>query len=230
MLDAHWIFFDIGSTLVDETVAVKSRNRTVIPLLRKLGIRTSAKRLWGLHFIGGRKGVKNPFNYALETVGCSGNDIKWIRIRAPYDSRKERLYPGVKKLLQGLSRHYRLGIIANQSRGLAKRLQRLGIAGYLKVIVGSADVGFDKPDPRIFRLALERARARAGECVMVGDIPNKDILPANRLGLTTVQVRQGFHTRYRPTSTLERPNYRIRRIAQFRSLTAGNAPEIRAMR
>ena len=59
-------------------------------------------------------------------------------------------------------------------------------------MIASAEAGISKPDPRIFTLALERAECPAEEAVMIGDRLDNDIVPAKRLGMKTVWIRQGF--------------------------------------
>ena len=59
----------------------------------------------------------------------------------------EKLYPGVKELLDDLHRRYRLGIIANQAPGAEARLAGFGIRDYFDIIVASAEEGVAKPAP-----------------------------------------------------------------------------------
>jgi putative hydrolase of the HAD superfamily len=67
----------------------------------------------------------------------------------------------------------RLAICANWDIGLHGHLERLGVADRFDQILTSADVGAEKPDPRIFRVALERlGGVRPGEAVHVG---NEDV-------------------------------------------------------
>ena len=55
-------------------------------------------------------------------------------------------------------------------------------------MVSSGGVGALKPDPRIFRFALERVSGRAADAVMVGDNPARDIAGAQRAGIRGVWV------------------------------------------
>jgi haloacid dehalogenase superfamily, subfamily IA, variant 1 with third motif having Dx(3-4)D or Dx(3-4)E len=55
----------------------------------------------------------------------------------------------------------------------------------------SAEVGFSKPDQRIFEYALQQANCQPKNAVMVGDRLDNDIYPANIIGMTTVRVLQG---------------------------------------
>lgn len=64
----------------------------------------------------------------------------------------------------------------------------LGWHGWVDGCMTSIDAGCAKPDPRIFRLALDLAEAAPAETVMIGDSEDNDILPARQMGLRTVRV------------------------------------------
>jgi FMN phosphatase YigB (HAD superfamily) len=54
--------------------------------------------------------------------------------------------------------------------------------------------GVEKPDSRIYELALERAGVGASEAVFVGDNPEFDVAPPSELGMFAVLVdRRGRH-------------------------------------
>jgi putative hydrolase of the HAD superfamily len=54
--------------------------------------------------------------------------------------------------------------------------------------------GVEKPDPAIFRIALDRAGVRPEEAIYVGDHPFFDVDPAREVGLQPVLVdRRGRH-------------------------------------
>jgi putative hydrolase of the HAD superfamily len=52
-------------------------------------------------------------------------------------------------------------------------------------------VGVEKPDARIFQLALQQAGLGAGEAVYVGDLYSIDVLGARGAGLTAVLLDPG---------------------------------------
>ena len=87
---------------------------------------------------------------------------------------------------------YKLGIIANQKLGTAERLENWGLLQYFDVIAASAEVGYAKPDKRIFEKVLEMAGCTARESVMVGDRLDNDIIPAKALGMKTVWIKNGL--------------------------------------
>jgi putative hydrolase of the HAD superfamily len=89
---------------------------------------------------------------------------------------------------------YRLGVVSNFEPWLERLLERLGLTPYLPIRVVSGIEGVEKPDPAIFRLALDRAGLRPEEAVYVGDIPAFDIEPSEALGMRGVLIdRRGRH-------------------------------------
>jgi putative hydrolase of the HAD superfamily len=74
--------------------------------------------------------------------------------------------------------------IVSNSEGMLERLFRdLGILGHFDAVVDSGLVGFEKPDPRIFRIALDRFGVPASRALHVGDVYATDILGARAAGL-----------------------------------------------
>jgi putative hydrolase of the HAD superfamily len=71
---------------------------------------------------------------------------------------------------------------------LHRDLERMGIAQRVDFAVFSSEVGRRKPDPAIFRAALERLDVAPGEALHVGDRLYEDVLGASRLGIRTVQA------------------------------------------
>lgn len=95
--------------------------------------------------------------------------------------------PGAAEAL-GLARRAGLvtGVISNSNGTVRALMQHLGFAGDLDFVLDSSEVGIEKPDPRIFRLALEQARVAAGEAVYFGDLYSVDVLGARRVGMAAV--------------------------------------------
>src|SRR5262245_56249570 len=67
----------------------------------------------------------------------------------------------------------------------------LGLSRHFVFVLDWYEVGVEKPDPRIFRLALERAGVRAEEAVYVGDLYSVDVLGARAAGLSAVLLDPG---------------------------------------
>ena len=173
-----WIFFDVGSTLVDETEAYDHRVRDIIA-----GTDITFQEF-------------DDMRIALARQGLDGNSaaIKHFGLtKTPWHSEDEVPYPDAKSTLAALIQMgYKLGIIANQKLGTAERLENWGLRQYFDVIVSSAEIGYAKPDKRIFEKALEMAGCTARESVMVGDRLDNDMIPAKALGMRTVWIKNGL--------------------------------------
>ncbi len=96
-------------------------------------------------------------------------------------------------MLQGLKKMgLKTGIVGNIWSGwIDPVLVKGGIDHLLDVKVASVDVGFRKPDPRIFRLTLDRLGVNPREAMMVGDDPNTDISGTHEFGMVTVRLLRG---------------------------------------
>jgi HAD superfamily hydrolase (TIGR01549 family) len=81
-----------------------------------------------------------------------------------------------------------LGVVSNFEEWLERLLEELGVRGYFQVSVISGVEGFEKPDPRIFRLAMTRAGVTPGRSVYVGDNPEFDVDPALAVGMFPVLI------------------------------------------
>jgi len=76
-----------------------------------------------------------------------------------------------------------LAVVSNGDGQAPRRLEEAGLARFLQVIIDSGNVGVEKPDPRIFHLALEKLGVPPDEAVHVGDFYDVDVLGARKAGL-----------------------------------------------
>ena len=107
---------------------------------------------------------------------------------------EKKLYPviaGAHKVLQTLKdRGYKLALVSNASSGklIYSAMEHLDFTKYFDVTIVSADIGFRKPHPKIFELALEKLHISPQEAVMIGDVPAYDIAGAKKLGMKSILV------------------------------------------
>ena len=202
MILAHikWIFFDIGSTLVDESVAYQNRIERTIA-----GTNVTYDDFYN-KMVEISKYNQSGYNKALEAYG-----LKTV----PWNSDDEFVYPETENCLSELSKHYKIGIIANQNLGSEERLEKLGLLKHIDLVIASAEEGVAKPDLRIFQLALDRANCKPEEAIMVGDRIDNDIIPANKIGMTTVWIRQGFGALAQPQTAAETPDHTINSLNEI---------------
>ena len=200
MSDIKYLFFDIGSTLVDESECVKKRCEVII----------ESNNIDRQEFYDRVEECAKTDSYAVRTAALYyGAEIpRWY-------GKFEKLYPDTKMILEILSQKYKLGVIANQVAGTKDRLDNWGIGKYFDVVVASAEAECAKPDLKIFNLALEQAGCKPNEAVMIGDRLDNDVVPAKQLGMKTVWVRQGFAKYQSISNETEQPDFIIDSIGDI---------------
>ena len=195
-----YIFFDLGATLVDESDVYKSRCRYAINQLNIDAAEFMDK------VYEEAKISPTPIKTAAKAYGV---------VLPEWDNSLEKLYEAAYGVITDLHGRYKLGIIANQSLGTQERIDNWGIGKYFDVVMASAETGCAKPDPRIFTMALQKAKCEPNEAVMVGDRLDNDIVPAKKLGMKTVWVRQGYAIYQSIDDESKRPDYIIDTIGEL---------------
>lgn len=80
----------------------------------------------------------------------------------------------------------RLGVVSNSDGKVEQALRAAGLIDYFDVVIDSSRVGIEKPDPAIFRAALEALSVRADEAIYVGDLYEVDVVGARAAGIEAV--------------------------------------------
>lgn len=201
--EVKWLFFDVGSTLVDEHIAYEHRFREIAALAG-----TTYENVYN----GAIELYKKNKRGDLEIAKAWGVELpKW-------HTEDEILFNDTSKCLEYLSRNYKIGIIANQSYGTSKRLEQHGILHYIDLVVASAEEGVSKPDKRIFEIALDRSNCKADNALMIGDRIDNDISPANLLGMHTIWIKQGFGQYWNITRKIERADAIVNNLTEICSI------------
>jgi len=113
-------------------------------------------------------------------------DVLYARFTS-YES--YRLFPDVIPTLTACrAAGLTLGVVSNFEDWLEGLLIEMEVAPFFAFMVISGKEGVEKPDPAIFRLALERSGVAPEEAVFVGDHPRLDIQAAAELGMTGVLI------------------------------------------
>ena len=95
-----------------------------------------------------------------------------------------RVFPETAPFLDELRKKgYRLGVISNSVGTVEEQLGRAGLGQYFEFVLDSAIVGIEKPNPRIFEMALKQTSVEPNEAVFVGDTYSTDIGGAQLAGL-----------------------------------------------
>ncbi len=193
-----YIFFDMGYTLADEGKAWERRCEEQAQTAQAKALGMTAEDIYN-EVAAASRAYLPMYRTVVEKFHFS--EV------APYRREFEFLYEDAAYVLEHLAAHYKLGVIANQSAGLAKRLESYGIRQYFDVVVSSWEHQCMKPDQRLFEIALQEAGCVASQAVMVGDRLDNDIYPAKALGMGTIWVRQGFGAMQKPRSAAYEADY-----------------------
>lgn len=217
MSSPRFLYFDLGSTLLDETAAHHERAVLTCSRLRTLGLEMNAEDFLARMTAIGRVQSSFPYKTVLAALLAAHPPEAFGFAMVEYRNDGERLHEGVPAMLALLAQSYRLGVLANQAAGTEERLRAHGIRDWFEVVVASAEFGYAKPSPEIFTEAERRAGCRGGELVMIGDRLDYDIRPARARGWRTVRVRQGFAGGLEPATDAERPDVSVSRVTDVPS-------------
>ena len=195
-----WLFFDIGSTIVDEHLAYEHRMRDIADSnnLTYSSVYDTAIEFYKQNKKGDLE-VAKLFDVEL---------TKW-------HTEDEILYADASECLKVLSTRYKIGIIANQLFGTKERLEKYGILKYIDLVIASAEEGVSKPDKRIFEIALKRSDCKPSNAVMIGDRIDNDIVPAKLIGMHTIWVKQGFGQYWNITQEIEKADCTIHKLMEI---------------
>ena len=95
-------------------------------------------------------------------------------------------YEDVLPALRALGKKYKLGILSNGN----SYSERCGLGGVFQFAVFSQDHGVEKPDPRIFRITIEKAGCSKDELLHVGDSLESDVKGAVESGVRCVWLNR----------------------------------------
>ena len=210
------VFFDLGGTLL-----VMRRDRIFRRVLDEEGYRIGLGAVhasylkvetWWLSVYGGRAMSPGETNEAYRDLDEKVFSSLFPRVshsEAVRVSRQVRkrwpelegeipleLYPDVEPTLSRLKNdRYTLGLVSNAPADTGRVVEALGLTKYLDSVIISGVVGFSKPNPAIFRIALDDVGAKPSEAVLVGDLYEADILGARNAGITGLLIDRDSTTR-----------------------------------
>ncbi|HOV10774.1 MAG TPA: HAD family hydrolase [Bacteroidales bacterium] len=98
--------------------------------------------------------------------------------------------PGAENLLRTVSKKYITVIATNAGASdtvaMIKALRRLGADKYFSNFYSSKELGYEKPDVRFFSIIAEHIGMEPEQCLMTGNLYEKDIVGAKACGMKTV--------------------------------------------
>ncbi len=123
---------------------------------------------------------------------------------------------GAVSLLKDFSRRFKIGVITN---GLPdaqyRKLDSIGVQGFLGCIVVSEELGVRKPDPQIFCHAAELMKTLPQDCLYTGDSFSSDVIGARQAGMLACWFNRG---NTQPVDTPVKPDFTINKLEELPSL------------
>jgi FMN phosphatase YigB (HAD superfamily) len=198
------LLFDFGGTLDADGVAWKER---FYALYRAEGLDMTAEAFGRAFFAADDPlvGALPPTAGSSETVhalaanleaellrlrvGAHGADgDRGRRVASRFLSDMSAIFARNLPVLEALSERYRLGVVSNFYGNLEAVCRSAGLAPLFAVMTDSCRVGVEKPDPAIFRAALEALDAAPATTVFVGDSLRRDSEGARRAGIGFIWI------------------------------------------
>jgi putative hydrolase of the HAD superfamily len=158
------------------------------------------------------------FTLSLEELGL---DRPWIanQMADEYVKRTTEhayLFPGTMELLAYLKeKNYVLSVMTNGFKEVQyPKIARSGLGPYFEYIFISEEIGYNKPDRRIFEFALKKMNASPTEVLFVGDDYEVDIEGAADAGMDQVF----FNPHTNPADGGKPATYRIAELSELMTI------------
>lgn len=204
------ILFDLNGTLIDIATDEYGDDvyRTTAGFLRYSGVDIAPELLRERYFSLNREqrrrsqeafpefdAVRIFHDIILEFSAAGETDSRRIALGAAQvfrasGCRKLQLYPGVFETLEYLRNRYYLSALSDgQSAWAQPEMRAVGLEKFFHQLTVSGDLGFRKPDRRIFEYALRAMKMSPDEVIFVGNDMYRDIYGGREAGMRTVFFR-----------------------------------------
>ncbi|MCX7786212.1 MAG: YjjG family noncanonical pyrimidine nucleotidase [Spirochaetes bacterium] len=218
------ILFDADGTLFDyekaeDTALEAALGEEGVPYRREEHrdvYRAINQELWELFEKGGIQAaelrVERFKRFSLAT-GIPLDPVSISRRYLKHLAEGAYLYEGVECLLQELKRKYKIGLVTNGLKEVQRnRFAKTPLPQYMSCIIVSDEVGLQKPDPAIFRMALmEAGESDPRRTLVVGDSLTSDIQGGWNAGMDTCW----FNPTGKMNQTSLAPTYEIRQLKEL---------------
>jgi putative hydrolase of the HAD superfamily len=118
--------------------------------------------------------------------------IETSRVFRSASLRRIGVFPQSRMLIEG-SPHLKRCILSNGQRVFSElELRFLGLYDLFDPIIFSSDVRYKKPNPKIYRLALDRMQLKPKEVLFIGDTPENDIIAPQEIGMQAIHIEEAW--------------------------------------
>jgi HAD superfamily hydrolase (TIGR01662 family) len=125
--------------------------------------------------------------YLLQELNAMDNDLRNTLVENTQKSANwDQILPGTREALERLRKQFAIAVISNADGKIDAVLRRCGIVDCFQSITDSGHVGYEKPHPVIFDVALREMKADAADSLYVGDVYSVDYVGARQAGMQAV--------------------------------------------
>jgi putative hydrolase of the HAD superfamily len=157
---------------------------------------------------------------ALTALGVD-DDVLAERLAGTHSERRHagaHLLPGALETVAWFRRRgSRTALLTNGAAGAQRaKVERFGLSRLFDLVLIEGELGYGKPDPRIYRLALRRLGVTASEAWMAGDNLEWDVAQPQRMGIFGIWI--DVRGAGLPASSQVRPDRIVRALADLADL------------
>lgn len=212
------VFFDMDDTLYDTSGFASIARRAAVKSMVHNGLQCSEEEGYEhLMEIVREKGSNYSKHFNILTNDINGSEDPLIIVNGiiTYHNTKFamlKLQPDSFAILLYLkSKGYKVGLITNGKEFKQwEKLIRLGLYPFFDEIVTSESVGVEKPDAKIYQIAMDRLNVTKGTSVMVGNNFDVDIMGAYNAGMQSMIINSKLTDEQ--NKKLEQLNYQVRQL------------------
>lgn len=218
------ISFDVDQTLIDtDRVIMRSMESVREELIDRIpGERTrnlTVEQMWSIRdqeekdYVGKVRDFdeirRRSFLRMLDHVGYTGPDLS-ARLNEVYLKLRYndiRPYEDVVPMLDALAPRFKLGLLSNGNN----YPEYFGLADRFDFAVYAQDIGIEKPDPKTFKITVERAGCSLNQLLHVGDSLETDVKGAQVVGVHAVWLNRSEE----PNDTSIVPDHEIKSLTEL---------------
>jgi putative hydrolase of the HAD superfamily len=236
------LFLDLDDTILNDSASVDACWREacatgaaqcgIHPDVLFDAIRKSGKWFWSdpvRHRVG-RLDLETArvevVRLGLRELGIENKELAAAIGRVYHNRREETLeiFPDALDTLEWLRAQGRKLALLTNGNGVPQRrkIQTFGLDRFFDAIFIEGEIGFGKPDPRIYQLALERLSVQPSETWMAGDNLDWDVVQPQRLGIFAIWIDAGGEG-HRKLGSI-RPDRIIRSLSELKLSPTGSNP------
>ena len=193
------VIFDIDGTLIDyigmKRIAANQAAAAMVDVGLNMSVADASRELFRIYM---DIGIDSDIwlGEFLKKYHGKADEAMIIAGKIAYQKARETFmepYPKVVPILLNMIRKgLKLAVLTDAPKLKAfKRLHTMKLYHFFDAIVTFEDTGCYKPDAKAFNKVLELMNLKAEEVLMVGDVPERDIIGAKALGMKTAFARYG---------------------------------------